>query len=173
MEANLNPEITQGKLEGNKLNIAIIESRWNELVTSRLTAGAIESLASLGVVRDAIQIFKVPGAFELPITAQKVAESNQFDALICIGVVIKGETPHFDFVAGEAAKGISRVGLETGIPVVFCVLTTETVDQAFNRAGMKFGNKGIEAAQNAVEMANLFAEIEGKVKSSNNRKAMP
>jgi len=157
----LEPKINSGGLTAEGFKFAIIESSWNDFLTSRLTAGALETLEKSGAKEEDIEIFKVPGSFELPLTAKKVAEIGKFDAIICLGVVIRGETPHFDFVAGEAARGIAQVGLETGIPVLFGVITADTVEQALNRAGVKAGNKGVEAAVSAVEIVNLYKAIGG------------
>ncbi len=157
----LQPKINRGKLKADGFKFAIVESRWNDFLTSRLTAGAIETLEKMGAKEADIEVFQVPGSFELPLTAKKVAEKGEFDAVICIGVVIRGETPHFDFVAGEAAKGIGQVSLESGIPVLFGVITADNVEQALNRSGIKSGNKGAEAAASAVEIVNLYKAIGG------------
>jgi 6,7-dimethyl-8-ribityllumazine synthase len=155
----LQPRIHKGKLNAQGHRFAIVESLWNDFLTSRMTAGALETLEKFGASDEDVEIFQVPGAFELPIAAKKVAEKGGFDAIICIGVVIRGETPHFDFVAGEAARGIREVSLDSGIPVLFGVITADTVEQALNRAGIKAGNKGVEAATAAVEIVNLFKTI--------------
>lgn len=157
----LKPKINRGTLKADGFKFAIVESRWNDFLTSRLTAGAVETLEKMGAKESDIEIFQVPGSFELPLTAKKVAEKGVFDAVICIGVVIRGETPHFDFVAGEAAKGIGQVSLESGIPVLFGVITADNVEQALNRSGIKAGNKGVEAAASAVEIVNLYKAIGG------------
>ncbi|MGI8811553.1 MAG: 6,7-dimethyl-8-ribityllumazine synthase [Pyrinomonadaceae bacterium] len=155
----LQPKVHRGKNNADGLRFAVVVSRWNDFLTSRLLDGALDALESSGVAASAVEVFKVPGAFELPLAAQKAAESGSFDAIIALGVVIRGETPHFDFVAGEAAKGITQVGLKTGIPVMFGVVTADTVEQAMNRSGVKAGNKGYEAAMSAIEVANLFRQI--------------
>ena len=155
----MQPKIHQGQLNARGFRFALVVSRWNDFLTSKLTEGALDALERLGADEDAVEIFKVPGSFELPLTAQKVASSGKFDAVICIGVVIRGETPHFDYVAGEAAKGVGQVGMQTGVPVMFGVVTTNTLEQAINRSGVKAGNKGYEAAMSAVEIVNLYAEI--------------
>ena len=143
-------------------------------MTSKLTEGAIDALERLGAEESAVEIYKVPGSFELPLTARKVAESGNFDAVICIGVVIRGETPHFDYVAGEAAKGVSAAAWQTGVPVLFAVVTTDTLEQAINRAGVKAGNKGFEAAMAAVELVNLYKEMDGGEDASEaQKKAFP
>ncbi|MFV0390126.1 MAG: 6,7-dimethyl-8-ribityllumazine synthase [Pyrinomonadaceae bacterium] len=168
----MKPTIHKGKLNAASFRFAIIESGWNEPITSKLTLGALSALEALGAEETNIEIFKVPGSFELPLGAKKAAESGVFDAIICVGVIIRGETPHFDIVAGEAAKGISRVALDTGVPVIFCVLTTENVEQAMNRAGIKHGNKGYESGLAAVELANLYQEMGNERLASAETKAM-
>jgi 6,7-dimethyl-8-ribityllumazine synthase len=145
---------------------AIVASRWNDFLTSKLIDGALDALESHGAVEASVEIFKVPGSFELPLTAQKAAESGKFDAVIAIGVVIRGETPHFDYVAGEAASGISRASMQTGVPIMFGVITANTLEQAINRAGVKAGNKGYEAAVSAIEIVNLYKEMSGQKKQS-------
>ncbi|MEO5859370.1 MAG: 6,7-dimethyl-8-ribityllumazine synthase [Pyrinomonadaceae bacterium] len=155
----MQPVIHRGKTNAEGLRFAIVASRWNDFLTSRLVDGAVDALSSAGASESDVEIFMVPGAFELPLAARKAAESGKFDAVIAIGVVIRGETPHFDYVAGEAAKGVSAVSLETGVPVMFGVVTTETVEQAINRSGLKAGNKGFEAAMAAVEVASLYREM--------------
>ncbi len=156
----MQPKIHQGLLNAQGFRFAIIVSRWNSFLTEKLVEGALDALERLGADETAVEIFKVPGSFELPLTAQKVAESGNFDAVICIGVVIRGETPHFDYVAGEAAKGTAQASMKTGVPVLFGVVTTDTLEQAINRAGVKAGNKGFEAAMSAVEVVNLYKGME-------------
>ena len=148
--------IARTKLDGTGLRIAIVTTRWNEFVVGRLVAGARDALLEAGVASEDVTVTSVPGAFELPFGAKRMAESGKFDAVVCVGAVIRGETPHFDFVAGEAARGLMQVGLETGVPVTFGVITADTDEQAVARAGGPAGNKGIEAAEAAVEMA-LYA----------------
>lgn len=162
----MQPKVHQGLLTAQGFRFALIVSRWNDFLTSKLTEGALDALERLGASEDAIEIFKVPGSFELPLTAHKVAASLRFDAVICLGVVIRGETPHFDYVAGEAAKGVSAAAMQTGVPVLFGVVTTDTLEQAINRAGVKAGNKGFEAALSAVELVNLYRGIEGGKKDA-------
>ena len=152
----LQPKIYQGKLKAEEFRYAIIVSRWNEFLTMRLVEGALETLERLGANEDAIEIFKIPGAFEFPLAAKKIATSGRFNAVICVGTVLRGQTPHFDFVAGEATKGITNAALESEIPVVYGVITADTLEQAIDRAGVKAGNKGSEAAMVAVEMANFY-----------------
>jgi 6,7-dimethyl-8-ribityllumazine synthase len=141
---------------------AIIASRFNEFVCSRLIDGAVDVLERHGCATGDITLVRVPGAWELPLTARKTAASGQYAAVICLGCVIRGETPHFDYIAAEAAKGIAQVGLSADVPIVFGVLTAETLEQAINRAGAKSGNKGADAAMTAIEMANLYAKLDGK-----------
>ncbi|HTK38685.1 MAG TPA: 6,7-dimethyl-8-ribityllumazine synthase [Pyrinomonadaceae bacterium] len=155
----MQPKIYRGKMTAEGFRFAIIASRWNDFLTSKLVDGALDALESHGVDESSVEIFKVPGSFELPLSCKKVAESGRFDAVIAIGVVIRGETPHFDYVAGEAASGISRAAMETGVPVLFSVITANTLEQAINRAGVKAGNKGYEAAVSAIEIVNLYREI--------------
>ena len=138
---------------------AIVVSRWNDFLTSKLLEGALDALESTGADEASIEIFKVPGSFELPLAALKAAQSGEFDAVIALGVVIRGETPHFDYVAGQAASGIAQAAMQTGIPVLFGVVTADTVEQAMNRSGVKAGNKGYEAAMSAVEVVNLYREM--------------
>lgn len=166
----MQPKIHQGRLNAEGFRFALVVSRWNDFLTSKLTEGALDALERLGADETAVEIFKVPGSFELPLTARKVAESGSFDAVICIGVVIRGETPHFDYVAGEAAKGTAAAAMQTGIPVIFSVVTTDTLEQAINRAGVKAGNKGYEAAFAAVELVNLYKEMDGGEDSSESKK---
>ena len=160
-EKILQPKVHQGLLTAAGFRFAIVVARWNDFLTARLTDGAVDALERLGANEDSIEIFKIPGAFEIPLAALRVAQSGKFDAVICIAVVIRGETPHFDFVAGEAAKGVTNAALQTGVPVLFGVVTTDTLEQAINRAGVKAGNKGFEAAMSAVELVNLYKTMDG------------
>jgi 6,7-dimethyl-8-ribityllumazine synthase len=170
----LQPKIHRGQLSAKGFRFAIVASRWNDFLTSKLVDGAVDALQSLGADDNSIEIFMVPGAFELPLTASKVAQGGKFDAVIAIGVVIRGETPHFDYVAGEAAKGVGQVSMQTGVPVMFGVVTTNTLEQAINRSGVKAGNKGYEAAMSAVEIVNLYREIGGENEGSGSKeKAFP
>lgn len=157
----MQPKVHQGLLKIEGFRFAIVVARWNDFLTARLTEGALDALERLGAVENQVEIFKVPGSFEIPLTAQKVAESQKFDAVICLGAVIRGQTPHFDFVAGEAAKGIGQAAMKTGVPVLFGVVTADTLEQAVDRAGVKAGNKGFEAAMSAVELVNLYQEMKG------------
>lgn len=154
-------KVHQGKLNASGLRFAIISSRWNELLTMRLVEGALDALARLGAEEQAVEHFRVPGSFEIPLLARKLAASGRFDAIICLGVIIRGETPHFDYVASCAANGIAQAAMETGVPVLFGIITANTVEQAMDRAGVKAGNKGVEAAMAAVELANLYKEMRG------------
>ncbi len=142
---------------------AIVASRWNDALVSRLVEGALEALKESSAEDDHVEIFRVPGSFELPLCAQKAAESGKFDAVICLGVIIRGETPHFDYVASEAARGITNVNLSTGVPAMFGVITANTPEQAAARAGVKQDNKGYEAARAAVEVVNLYRQNFGGV----------
>jgi 6,7-dimethyl-8-ribityllumazine synthase len=158
----LKPKVHQGRLTAEGFRFAIIASRWNDFLTSKLVDGALDALERLGAAEDAVEVFKVPGAFEIPLAALKAAGSGRFDAVIAIGAVIRGETSHFEHVAGEAAKGIAQVSLQTGIPVIFGVVTAENLEQAINRCGVKSGNKGFEAAMSAIEVVNLYREMGGQ-----------
>ena len=155
------PRVLEGQLSAEGLRFAVVVSRFNELITSQLLQGALEGLRRHGARDEQITVAWVPGAFEIPLVAQRLAKSGRFDAVIAIGAVIRGATPHFDYVAGAAASGISQAALQTGVPVVFGVLTTDTIEQAVERAGTKAGNKGWEAALAAIEMANLTRALRG------------
>ena len=157
----MQPKVHQGILTAAGFRFAIVVARWNDFLTSKLTEGALDALERLGADENMVEIFKVPGSLELPLTAMKVAQSGRFDALICIGVVIRGETPHFDYVAGEASKGVSQAAIQSGVPVLFGVVTADTLEQAINRAGVKAGNKGFEAAMSAIELVNLYKTMDG------------
>lgn len=171
---NLQPKVHRGRLNAEGFRFAIVASRWNDFLTSKLVDGAVDALESAGAAEDAVEIFMVPGSFELPLAALKAAESGRFDAVIAIGVVIRGETPHFDLVAGEAASGVSRASIKTGVPVLFGVVTTDTVEQAINRSGVKAGNKGYEAAMAAVEVVNLYQEMQAEeAKTKDKDKVFP
>ena len=150
---------TEGKLIGRGLKFAIVASRFNELVTSRLIEGAKDTLIRHDVSPNSIDVFWVPGAWELPLVAKEIALTGKYDAIIALGAVIRGDTPHFDYVAAEASKGLANVGLEHRVPVLFGVLTCDTLDQALLRAGSKAGNKGSDCAAGAIEMANLLRNI--------------
>ena len=152
-------ETHQGHLNAEGKRFALVASRYNEIISGRLIQGAQDCLQRHGAAPEDIRLYRVPGAFELPLVARKLASTGRFDAVICLGAIIRGQTPHFDFVAGEAARGIGRVSLDSGVPVIFGVVTTDTVEQAIDRAGGRAGNRGAEAALSAVEMANLLRDI--------------
>ncbi|GAB7386209.1 6,7-dimethyl-8-ribityllumazine synthase [Bacillaceae bacterium] len=149
----------EGNLVGTGLKIGIVVSRFNEFVTSKLLSGAFDALKRHGVEDDDVEVAWVPGAFEIPLTAKKLAESGKYDAVIALGTVIRGATPHFEYVANEVAKGVAAVALQSGVPTIFGVLTTDNIEQAIERAGTKAGNKGWEAAVSAIEMANLYKQF--------------
>jgi 6,7-dimethyl-8-ribityllumazine synthase len=149
----------EGNLQAEGKKFGIIVSRFNSFIAEKLLDGAIDTLLRSGAFDADIEVVRVPGAYEIPLVALKMAKSERYDAIICLGVIIRGATPHFDFVANEAAKGIAQAGMDTGVPIVFGVLTTETIEQAIERAGSKAGNKGSECASAAVEMVNLLDQI--------------
>ena len=151
--------VIEGKLKAEGFRFAIIVSRFNDFICSRLVEGAMDALMRHGAAEKNVVLVKVPGAFEMPLVAKKLAESSKYDVVICLGAVIRGATPHFDYVAAEVSKGIATVALDSNIPITFGVLTTDTLEQAIERAGSKSGNKGYEAAMAAIEMANLFKEL--------------
>jgi 6,7-dimethyl-8-ribityllumazine synthase len=152
----------EGHLNGQGFRFAIVASRWNDFISSRLVEGALDALERLGADEKLVEVFRVPGAFEIPLLALRLAESEKFDVVICVGTIIRGQTPHFEYIAGEVTRGIGEAGLQTGVPVVFGVVTADTVDQAIDRAGVKLGNKGFEAATTAVELANLYKAVKGE-----------
>ena len=151
----MNIKTNEGKMIASNLKFAIVVGRFNDFIGSKLLSGAIDALIRHGAAQEDIEITYVPGAFEIPFATQKMAKSKKFDAIICLGAVIRGSTPHFDYVCAETSKGVAKVSLDSDIPVIFGVLTTETIEQAIERAGTKAGNKGYEAATTAIEMANL------------------
>jgi 6,7-dimethyl-8-ribityllumazine synthase len=152
-------KVIEGHLIGTGLKVAVIVARFNEFITGKLLTGAEDTLKRHGVQEEDVTIIWVPGAFEIPLTAQKVAEKGGYDAIITLGTVIRGATPHFDFVSNEVAKGVAQIGMQTGVPVIFGVLTTDTIEQAIERAGTKAGNKGSDAAITAIELADLYRKI--------------
>jgi 6,7-dimethyl-8-ribityllumazine synthase len=156
----LKTDLTRPEISASGFRFAVVVSRWNDELTSRLAAGCSSALASAGVDPDSIEIFSVPGAFELPLASRKAALTERFDAVIALGVVIRGDTPHFDYVAGQASAGIMNVGLETGVPVLFGVVTADNLEQAIARSSADEHNKGHEAALSAVEMAELFRTMD-------------
>jgi len=151
--------IIEGKLSAEGLKFGIVVGRFNSFITERLLEGAIDCILRHGGSKENIEIVKVPGSFEIPLTAKKLAKSGKYDAVICLGAVIRGSTPHFDYVANEVTKGIAQVSLETEIPISYGILTTDTIEQAVERAGTKMGNKGFDAAMVAIEMANVLKSI--------------
>lgn len=150
----------EGKLISRDIKIGIVAARFNEFITSKLLSGAMDGLIRHEVKEQDVDVAWVPGAFEIPLVAQKMAQSGKYDAVICLGAVIRGATSHYDLVCNEAAKGVAQVGLKTGIPVLFGVVTTDTIEQAIERAGTKAGNKGYDCALSAIEMVNLIHAIE-------------
>ncbi len=152
-------KIIQGDLIAKELKFGIIVSRFNEFISKKLLEGAIDCIVRHGALKQDISVAWVPGSFEIPLVAQKMAGSKKYDAVICLGAIIRGATKHFDLIASEAAKGIALAGLKTDVPVIFGVITTENIEQAIERAGTKAGNKGFSAAESAIEMANLFKVI--------------
>jgi 6,7-dimethyl-8-ribityllumazine synthase len=154
------PRIVEGHLSAAGLEFAIIVSRFNDFITARLLDGAMDALLRHGAIEDRVTVYRVPGSFEIPLLARKLVTSGfAGDAIICLGALIRGATPHFDYIAAEASKGIASTALESGVPVTFGVLTTDTLEQAIERAGSKAGNKGWEAAVSAIEMANLYRQL--------------
>lgn len=149
----------EGMLLGKGLKFGLVVSRFNEFITNKLLEGALDALKRHGVDENDIEVALVPGSFEIPVIAKRLAQSKRYDAVICLGTVVRGGTPHFDYIATEVTKGIAQVGLDTGLPVIFGVITADTLEQAIERAGTKMGNMGFEAAKNAIEMANLLKSI--------------
>jgi len=156
------PNIMEGQLDAKGLKFAIIVARFNSIVTERLLEGALDAIRRCGGDADSTQVYRVPGSWEMPVVAAEIAGQKKVDGIICLGAVVRGDTPHFDYVAGNAASGLAHVGPETGIPIAFGVLTTNTMDQAMDRAGGKSGNKGFDAAMTAIEMAQLLRKIRGQ-----------
>ena len=154
----MQPKKHEGSLSAGGFRFAIVASRWNDLISARLVDGALDAFQQLGAEQKSVEVYRVPGAFEIPLLALKLAESGTFDAIVCLGTIIRGQTPHFEYIAGEVARGIGQAGLQTGVPVVFGVITADNLDQAIERAGVKLGNKGFEAATVAVELVNLYKE---------------
>jgi len=152
-------KVIQGELQAKGLKFTIIVSRFNDFITGKLLEGAVDGLLRHGAKEEDIEVIKVPGAFEIPLTAKKVASKGSYNALICLGTVIRGATPHFDYVAAEVSKGVAAASMETGVPIAFGVLTTDTIEQAVERAGTKSGNKGFDAAMTAIEMAQVFKKL--------------
>jgi 6,7-dimethyl-8-ribityllumazine synthase len=153
------PKIIEGTLEAKGMRFGLLVSRFNSFIGERLVEGALDALVRHGADESMVELVRIPGAFEIPLTAKRMAASGRYDAIICLGAVIRGSTPHFDYVASEVSKGIANVGLESGIPVIFGVLTTDTIEQAIERAGTKAGNKGFDAAVSAIEMINVLRKF--------------
>ena len=149
----------EGNLTAGDEKFGIVVSRFNDFISSELLEGCLDSLKRRGVNEDNIDVAKVPGSFEIPVTARKLASSGNYSAVICLGAVIRGETPHFNYVSAEASKGIAQASMDTGVPVIFGIITADTLEQAIDRAGTKAGNKGADAAEAAIEMVNLFKEL--------------
>ena len=158
----MEPATHQGRLSAGGFRFALVSSRWNDFLTGRLVEGALDALERLGADAGAVEHFRVPGSFEIPLLALKLAQSGRFDAIVCLGTVIRGQTPHFEYVAGEVTKGIAHAALQTGVPVLYGIVTADTLEQAIDRAGVKAGNKGFEAAMSAVEMVNLYKAVNGE-----------
>ncbi len=152
-------KLYEGKLIADGLKFGIIAARFNEFITNKLLGGSLDALRRHGASDDDLEVVWVPGAFEIPLVAQKMALTKRYDAVICLGAVIRGATPHFDYVSSEVSKGIANVGLQTGVPIIFGVLTTNSIEQAIERAGTKAGNKGFDAAVTAIELVNLLKQI--------------
>jgi 6,7-dimethyl-8-ribityllumazine synthase (EC 2.5.1.9) len=149
----------EGKLIASGLKFGLVAARFNEFITNKLVGGSLDALRRHGASEDDMEIVWVPGAFEIPLVAQKMALTKRYDAVICLGAVIRGATPHFDYVSSEVSKGIANVGLQTGVPIIFGVLTTDNIEQAIERAGTKAGNKGFDAAVTAIELVNLLKQL--------------
>jgi 6,7-dimethyl-8-ribityllumazine synthase len=157
-------KVFEGQLSASGLRFGVVVSRFNSFITERLLGGAMDALRRTGAAEDMIDVVKVPGSWEVPLVAGELARQHRYDAVICLACVIRGETPHFDYIAGETAKGIAQASLKAGVPVSFGVLTTNTLEQAIDRAGAKGGNKGFDAAMSAVEMANLLRGLRSQAK---------
>lgn len=155
----MSQHLIEGQLDSRGLKIAIVLARFNSFITDRLLEGALDALIRTGCAKEDIEIVRVPGSWELPVAAREIANQKRHDALICLGAVIRGDTPHFDYVAGAAANGLAQIPVQTGVPLAFGVLTTNTVEQAVDRAGAKSGNKGFDAAMTAIEMAQLLRRL--------------
>ncbi|HXW18691.1 MAG TPA: 6,7-dimethyl-8-ribityllumazine synthase [Candidatus Acidoferrales bacterium] len=161
MPEKLNPKATEGGLNAAGLRFGIVVSRFNSFITDRLLAGALDALSRAGAAESQIDLIRVPGSFEIPVAAKKLADSRRPDAIICIGCVLRGETSHYEHVASEVARGIQLAQMDSGVPMAFCVLTCDTLEQAIDRAGLKGGNKGFEAGLAAIEMAGLLRKLRG------------
>lgn len=161
MATKLQPSSTSGDLKASGLRFAIVVSRFNSFITDRLLAAAVDALQRAGAADKDVEVIRVPGAFELPLAAKKLAATGRYDALIAIGCVLRGETTHYDYVCSETARGLQLAQMDTGLPIIFCVLTCDTLEQAIDRAGLKGGNKGFEAGLAAIEMAQLSRKLKG------------
>lgn len=153
------PKTIEGNLDAKGLRVCLLASRFNSFISERLVEGAIDALLRHGAEKEDVTVARVPGAYEIPPAARKIAATGRYDAIVCLGAVIRGATPHFDYVSAEVSKGVASVSLDSGIPVIFGVLTTDTIEQAIERAGTKAGNKGFDAAMAAIEMANLYKAL--------------
>lgn len=153
-------KVHQGKMVVEKKKFAIVVSRFNEFITSKLLDGAIDSLVRHGADEDKIEVFWVPGSFEIPLIANKIAQNKRFDGIICLGAIVQGDTPHYEYIAGEVTKGIAMTSIEKGVPIGFGILTTDNLEQAIERAGTKSGNKGAQTAESVIEMVNLIAGMD-------------
>ncbi|MDE3170569.1 MAG: 6,7-dimethyl-8-ribityllumazine synthase [Acidobacteriota bacterium] len=162
MARNVQSGSIRGQLSAAGLRFGIVASQFNSFITDRLLSGTLDALRGAGAAEDAIEIVRVPGSFEIPLVAKNLASTGRCDAIVCIGCILRGETAHFDYIASEAARGIQLAQLDTGVPMSFCVLTCDTLEQAIDRAGLKSGNKGYEAGLGAVEMATLLRKLNGK-----------
>jgi 6,7-dimethyl-8-ribityllumazine synthase len=171
MAANSQPSSTSGDLKASGLRFAIVVSRFNSLITERLLAAAVDALQRAGAADKDVEVIRVPGAFELPLASKKLAATGRYDALIAIGCVLRGETTHYDYVCSETARGLQLAQMDTGLPIIFCVLTCDTLEQAIDRAGLKGGNKGFEAGLAAIEMAQLSRKLAGANTSRAPRKS--
>ncbi len=161
MAEKLRPNQIAGGLSAAGLRFGIVVSRFNSFITDRLLSGALDALGRAGAEESRIDVGRVPGSFEIPVAAKKLGESGRYDAVICIGCILRGETAHFEYIASEVARGVQLAQMDTGVPMIFCVLTCDTLEQAIDRAGLKSGNKGLEAGLTAVEMANLARKLSG------------
>ncbi|MFQ6112081.1 MAG: 6,7-dimethyl-8-ribityllumazine synthase [Nitrospinota bacterium] len=153
------PRVIEGRLKGEGLKIGVVASRFNEFITRRLIEGALDALTRHGVAEGDIDVVRVPGSFELPFVAKRMAESGSYAAIVCLGAIIRGDTPHYEYIAAEVTKGIAQTALESGVPLTLGVITTDSIEQAIERAGAKAGNKGFDAAMSALEMANLIPQL--------------
>ena len=173
MAGEFNPSTVRGELNSAGLNFGIVVSQFNSFITDRLLNGALDALRTAGTTEKQIEIVRVPGSFEIPIAAKKLAASNRFDSIICVGCVLRGETSHYDVVVSETARGIQLAQLDSGVPMILCVLTCDTLEQAINRAGLKSGNKGYESGLAAIEMADLSRKLSRNRASNSSRSRRP